>query len=249
MKIKTLLTSLVLLISYNSVYTQDAKEIVRKAYEKTNGKTSKSIMSMTIVRPSWSRTVEFKSWTKGTDYAMVYIMSPAKEKGQVFLKRQKEMWNWVPSIKRLIKLPPSMMSQSWMGSDFTNDDLVNQSSIISDYNHKIIGSENIDGYDCYKIELIPHDDAAIVWGKIITWISKKDFNTLKNEYYDEDMILVQTEEASNIKQMGGKTIPTKFTITPVNKKGHKTILEFKSIEFDIPIEDEFFSQQNMKKIN
>lgn len=248
MKTLTLGAILIFLTTF-FVSAQDAKEIVKKAYERTNGKTSKSYMSMTIVRPTWSRTLEIKSWSKGADYAMIYIVSPAKEKGQVFLKREKEMWNWVPSIRRLIKLPPSMMSQSWMNSDFTNDDLVDQASIVNDYSHKIIGSENINGHDCYIIEMIPDEDAAIVWGKVVTWITKSENNTLKNEYFDEDMKLVQKEEATDIKSMGGKMIPTKFTITPVDKKGQKTILEFKSIAFDIPLEDDFFSQQNMKKVN
>jgi len=212
------------------------------------GKTSKTVMSMTIVKPTWKRTIEMKFWSKGTSYSMVYITAPVKEKGQVFMKRKKEMWNWVPRIRRLIKLPPSMMSQSWMGSDFTNDDLVNQASIVVDYTHKLLGMEKIEGYDCYKIQLIPHDDAAIVWGKVITWISKKHYMTMKNEYYDEDMEIVNIEKASNVKVMDGKTIPTKFTITPQDEEGSKTILEFKSIEFNIDISDDFFSQQNMKKI-
>ncbi|MFH2143920.1 MAG: outer membrane lipoprotein-sorting protein [Bacteroidota bacterium] len=233
-------------VSY--LYSQDAKEIVSKSYEMFNGKTSQSVMSMKIVRPTWSRTIEMKSWSKGTEYSMVLITAPAKEKGQVFMKRKKEMWNWVPGINRMIKLPPSMMSQSWMGSDFTNDDLVNEASIVKDYTQKILGNEKISGYDCYKIEMIPDPDAAIVWGKVITWISKTGYMTLKNEYYDEDDELINTEIASQIKKLGDRTIPTKFTITPEDEKDNQTILEFISIDFDIEISEDFFSQQKMKSI-
>ena len=116
-----------------------------------------------------------KVWSLEPEYALVYITEPAKEKGMVTLKMDKEVWNWVPNIQRIIKIPPSMMLQSWMGSDFTNDDLVRQSSIVEDYNHKIISEEEYQGYDCYKIEMVPKPDAGVVWGKIITWISKKEY--------------------------------------------------------------------------
>ena len=124
-----------------------AKEIVNKANDLMRGKSSYSEVTMHIVRPKWERTLSFKAWSKGTKYSMIYITAPAKEKGQVFLKRDKEMWNWIPSIGRTIKIPPSMMMQSWMGSDMTNDDLVKESSIVEDYNQKLIGSEELKGYD------------------------------------------------------------------------------------------------------
>ncbi len=114
-----------------------AKEIIDKADKKNRGDTQQGTMEMKIVRPDWERTVEMKSWSKGDDYFIIYITAPAKDKGQVFLKRKKEMWNWVPTIDRMIKIPPSMMMQSWMGSDFTNDDLVKQSSIVKDYTHTL----------------------------------------------------------------------------------------------------------------
>jgi len=120
-----------------------ARDIVKKADEKFNGeKSGYSVMSMTIVRPSWQRTVEFKSWSLGDDYALTLITAPAREKGQTFLKRGTEMWNWNPSINRLIKLPPSMMSQGWMGSDYTNDDILRESSVVNDYNHSLEADES-----------------------------------------------------------------------------------------------------------
>jgi outer membrane lipoprotein-sorting protein len=179
---------------------------------------------------------------------MIYISAPAKEKGQVFLKRQKDMWNWVPTIERMIKIPPSMMMQSWLGSDFTNDDLVKESSIVVDYNQKLLGKETIRGLDCYKIELIPLPDAAVTWGKVITWISANGFNQWKAEYYDEDMNLVNLMNAYDIKKMGDREIPTRLEIEPVGKKGNKTILEINSTVFNKPISDNFFSQQNMKTV-
>ncbi len=225
-----------------------AKEIVIKADEKNRGKSSRSEMTMTITRPDWTRTISFKLWSKGSDYSLVYITAPAKEKGQVFLKRKKEMWNWVPAIERLIKLPPSLMLQSWMGSDFTNDDLVKESSIVVDYTQNLLGRENVRGMDCYKIELIPLPDAAVTWGKVIMWITTTGFNQWKIEYYDEDMALVNVMNASDIKRMDDRDIPVKMEIEPVNKKGHNTTLVIGFIEFDRPVADSFFSQQNMKAI-
>ncbi len=229
--------------------TLTAKEIVKKADDKQRGQTSKSEMTMTIVRPDWSRSITMKTWTKTTQYSLIYITAPAKEKGQVFLKRQNEMWNWIPSIERIVKVPPSMMMQSWMGSDFTNDDLVKESSIVVDYNQKLLGKETVRDQMCYKIELDPLPDAAVTWGKIITWITVDGFNQWKAEYYGEDMELISVMNASNIKHMGNRDIPTHLEMIPVNKKGQKTIMDTKYIEFNQPISDNFFSQQNMKSVS
>jgi outer membrane lipoprotein-sorting protein len=158
------------------------------------------------------------------------------------------MWNWVPNIERMIKIPPSMMMQSWMGSDFTNDDLVRESSLAKDYEHKLLTEEKMAGYDSYKIELIPKEDAPVVWGKVVMWISKIDYLWLKGEYYDEDGILVNTEILSDIKMMGNRKMPTRLEMIPSDKPGQKTVLIFKNIEFDVKIDESFFSQQNMKKV-
>lgn len=225
-----------------------AKEIVKRSNDKATGHTSQGTMKMSIVRPDWSREVEMKSWSKGTEYYLIYITAPVKDKGQVFMKREQDMWNWMPGINRMIKLPPSMMGQSWMGSDFTNDDLVRMNSIIDDFTHEITGSEKIDGYDCYIIDLIPKPEAAVVWGKIRLWVSKAEFYQLKGEYFDEDMVLVNTMISSNIKKMGDRMLPSKTVVIPVDKPGNQTILETIDIIFDKPVDESFFSQQNMKNV-
>ena len=225
-----------------------AKQIVEKANEKINGESSRGKMAMTIQRPEWSREVQMKYWSKGRDFYMIYITAPARDEGQVFMKRFNDMWNWMPSINRMIKLPPSMMSQSWMGSDFTNDDLVNMNSIVDDFDHTIIGSDTLQNFECYKIELIPHEDAAVVWGKIYMWISQKEFYELRAEYFDEDGNLVNIMTGSEIRQMGDRKLPAVMTMTPADKPGHKTIMEMVDVEFNVDISDDFFSQQNMKNI-
>lgn len=226
-----------------------ATDIIRKADEKFNGeKSSFSVMSMTIVRPSWQRTIEFKSWTLGKDYALTLITAPAKEAGQTFLKRGSEMWSWNPSISRLIKLPPSMMSQGWMGSDYTNDDILRESSIVNDYIHELSGEENFGGRLCYKIKMTAKADASIVWGKQFRWIDKKDFLMLKAELYDEDGYLVRTETGSELKMMDGRLIPSKIEMVPQEEPENKTIILIREIKFNTPVEGSFFSQQNMKSV-
>ena len=233
---------------YGNTQNIDIENIVRQADEKFRGSSSIGELTMIIERPSWTRTVSMKNWTLGNDYSLIYITTPAKEKGQVFLKRDKEMWNWVPNIERMIKIPPSMMMQSWMGSDFTNDDLVKESSMADDYDQKLMGEEEFGGYQCYKIQLIPHDDAAVVWGKVIMWISKEELHWLKAEFYDEDEYLVNTEILSDIKKMDDRVMPTRLEMIPADEEGHKTTLIFDKIDFDVKIDESFFSQQKMKRI-
>jgi outer membrane lipoprotein-sorting protein len=244
-----MLTCFLLLFS-GRLWSQEltADEIVQRAQDKANGLSSVGTMKMTIVRPDWSRDVTMKAWSKGTDFSMILITAPASDKGQVFLKRYNEMWNWMASISRMIKIPPSMMSQSWMGSDFTNDDLVRMNSIVTDYTHTIAGTENVEDYDCYKIELIPKPEAAVVWGKVYLWIAKDDYYEMKAEYYDEDGALVNTMLASGVKQMGDRKLPSLMIMIPEDKKGNQTKLEMLDMKFNIPVEDSFFSQQNMKTV-
>jgi outer membrane lipoprotein-sorting protein len=191
--------SVFLLVStFSFVLIEEAKDVIKKADEKMRGKTSQSEMTIQIIRPTWTREMKMKAWTKETRFAMILITSPAKEKGTVFLKDNKEVWNWVPSIERVVKLPPSMMSQSWMGTDFSNDDLVKESSVVEDYIHSFAGDTVLEGRACHKIKLIPKPDAAVVWGKIILWIDKKDYMQLRAEFYDEENMLINTMQSSEI---------------------------------------------------
>lgn len=247
-----LLTCMIpLLVNYCYCQGQDlsATDIVRKADEKLNGeKSSISTMSMTIIRPSWQRTVDFRIWSLGRDYALTLITAPAKDAGQTFLKRGPEMWNWNPSISRLIKLPPSMMSQGWMGSDYTNDDILRESSAVNDYTHEIVGEEIIDNRACYKIRMTAKPDAAVVWGSQTRWIDRKDFLMLRAELFDEEGELVRTETASDIKTMDNRIIPSRLELVPADDPGNKTVVVIKEIRFNVPLKEDFFSQQNMKNL-
>jgi len=245
-KLPKLLLAILTLLPGCSLIAQDAKEIVRLSDAHMRGKTMQGEMTIKIVRPDYTREMSMHSWSKGTQYALVLVTAPAKDKGTTFLKRVKEVWDWVPTLERTIKLPPSMMSQSWMGTDFTNDDLVKETSIVDDYDQTILAEEKIGDRVCWKIQLIPKPTAAVVWSKVISWIDKKDYLQLKSEMYDEDGKLVNTLNESDVKMMGGRLLPSTLEMIPHDKPGHKTIITYQSEEFDKPIADDFFSTQNMK---
>ncbi|MEO1263080.1 MAG: outer membrane lipoprotein-sorting protein [Bacteroidota bacterium] len=235
-------------IGLPNIQAQTAFEIVKKAEDNVRGQQAYGEMKMTIQRPKWTREITMKSWSKGEDYSLVVVTAPARDKGTAFLKRDKEIWNWQPTIDRSIKMPPSMMMQSWMGSDFTNDDLVRQSSMVTDFEHELIGEEEIEGRNCYLIKMIPKPDAAVVWGMIKMWIDDKDFLELKVEFYDEDEYLVNTMYGKNIMTLGGRTLPTRLELIPEDKPDQKTIVEQLAIDFDIDISERFFSIQNLKRV-
>ncbi|MBD3239590.1 MAG: outer membrane lipoprotein-sorting protein [Chitinivibrionales bacterium] len=224
------------------------EEIVRRADKVMRGESSRSELTMTIVRPNWRRSISMKNWTKGNRYSLVFITAPPREEGQAFLKRGVEMWHWVPSISRMIKIPPSMMSQSWMGSDFTNEDLLRESSIVTDYTHTLLGIDTVDGREAYKIRSIPRPDAPVVWSKVLLWIDTDNFTQIRTEDYDEDSTLVNVMTFSEVREMDGREIPTRMVMVPQDEPEHKTILEIEDMEFNVDVDDSFFSQSNMRRL-
>ncbi|MCL1938633.1 MAG: outer membrane lipoprotein-sorting protein [Candidatus Azobacteroides sp.] len=231
-----------------SAQTLSVLDIVKKADSKMRGESSYSEMTMTIVRPTWQRSISMKIWTKGTHFALIKVTAPAKDKGTGFVKRDKELWNWIPSIDRLIKMSASVMGQSWMGSDFTNDDMVRESSMVTDYTQKMAGEEEIRGFNCYQIELTPLPEAAVVWGKVIVWIEKETFNMIRTQNLDENFNLAQTLENYDFKQFGDRTLPSRREMTPAAGKEQKTVITISKAQYNIPIQESFFSQQNLKTI-
>ncbi|WP_236975281.1 outer membrane lipoprotein-sorting protein [Membranihabitans maritimus] len=225
-----------------------AEQIIQKSEENIRGGDSYSQMKMTIIRPAWERETTMQSWAKGSELALIQVTGPSRDKGIAYLKRDNEIWNWQPRIERTIKLPPSMMSQSWMGSDFTNDDLVRESSLVKDYTHQLLGEEKVREYDTYKVALHPKENAAVVWGKIIMWISKEYFMQIKSEFYDEDGFLINTMNAGNVKQFGERHLPSRLEVIPEDKPGQKTIVEYLEFRFNEDISERMFTIQNMKNI-
>ena len=247
MKINFCLISLFFIVPFLT-QSQEAKDIVVKADNKIRGKSSYSEMSISIVRPKWQKTMEMKNWSIGNDFAVSLVTSPAKERGTVFLKRKNEAWNYLPSLERTIKLPPSMMNQSFMGTDLTNDDLVKQSSMVNDYSHYFLGDEDIRGFSCWKLQLIPKEEATVVWGKLVVWIDKKDFIQLKVEFYDEDEELVNIMEGYDVKSFDGKKLPSKIEFIPLENEGYKTIITYDIWEFDKDIPSNYFTTQYVSRL-
>jgi len=239
---------LLLLIS-SSVFPQEAKDIVKKADDKMRGITMQGELIIRTIRPTWSREMQCKVWMKGNNLALILIQSPARDKGIAFLKRKKEVWNWLPALERTIKLPPSMMNQSWMGTDFTNDDLVKESSVTDDYDHTFIGDTIIDKRPCYIIRMVPRPQTAVVWSKVVVCIDKKDFLELHSRFYDDNGKLINIMNGTDVQMMDGRLIPTRFEMIPVGKKNQKTEMIYKQLKYDKPIDDGFFTAERMKKIN
>ena len=242
-----LLLSLVVvpLISHSQ---EEALEIIQKANEKYRGRSNYTEIKMTIIRPDWSREMSIKGWSLGEDYSLMLVTDPPRDKGVAFLKRGKEIWNWQPRIDRAIKLPPSMMSQSWMGSDFTNDDLVQQSNLVTDFDHMFVGEEEVQDRDCYVVEMIPKRNAAVVWGKLKLWVDKSEYMQLKTEFYDDAGFLVNTMYGLDITDFSGELLPARLEVVPEDEPGHKTVVEHLDIIFDVDLDKDFFSIQNLKRV-
>lgn len=231
------------------VYAQEpaARDVLDRVETLLWGKTVHGDYEMTITTPRWQRTLALHAWMERPRRSFIRILAPAKEKGIGSLRIGAEMWNYLPNVERTIKIPPSMMLQPWMGSDFTNDDLVKSSSIVDDYSSKILREEAFAGAPAYVLELIPKSDAAVVWGRILYWVGKRDLMPLKEEFYDERGALVRTMSFSEVKPLGGRTIPTRWEVRPADKPRNSTTIVVKSAAYDRPIDGEIFTQRNLQK--
>ncbi len=245
---RTVWTYLSLLLISLTGWSQDVNEIIRRSEENLRGESSQATIEINIVRPSWERNITAASWSKGSEFSMILINAPARDRGTVFLKRQQEMWNYVPTINRQVKMPPSMMSQSWMGSDFNNDDLVRESSLITDYTHTLLGKETLRGRECYVIESVPTENAPVVWGKLKMYITVDGYLQLQTDFYDEYDELVQRMEGFDIEEFDGRMLPSRLRMTPMDVEGEFTEMTYKSLEFGVDFTSTFFTVQNMKRV-
>ena len=234
-----------LLCSELQASDSEALILVEKAFDYWRGMSSYSEFSMTIHRPDFERTMILKGWTRGRGDALFFVQHPAKDAGNGSLKKGKEMWSYNPKINRAIKLPPSMMSQSWMGSDFSNDDLAKSDSILEDYTHSIVNSEIVDGHKVYTVESVAKDDAPVVWGKQIIRI-RDDFIMHSQQFFDEDSELIKEMTAENLVDFSGRIFPKIWTMHRVDEEDRFTRLEYVTLEFDIEIEERLFTLASLK---
>jgi outer membrane lipoprotein-sorting protein len=225
----------------------NATDLIKKAEFHTRGKSVESKMAMTVIRGSTQRNLEIKVWSEGTDKAVVKVLSPAKDRDTGNLRLKFDLWQYLPNLERTIKIPPSMMLQSWMGSDFTNDDLVKTTSVSRDYTHKIVAEETVNGIKTYKIECTPKKDAPIAWGKIYMWVRNPDAVPIKQEFYSENGELAKVMTGTDLKTFGAHTVATKLSMTLPRKPGNETRLEYQELRFDHAIPASTFTQEFLKK--
>ncbi|HEX9654887.1 MAG TPA: outer membrane lipoprotein-sorting protein [bacterium] len=228
--------------------SDEATKIVKKIDELYRSQSSVGEMEMQIVTAHWERTLRMQVWTAGMKKTFIRIVSPPKEKGVATLRIGNEMWNFLPNTNKVIKIPPSMMMSSWMGSDFTNDDLVNEFSLLEDYHYRLITPENTEP-DMLYIESVPREGLPIVWGKIVSAVRARDYIPLWEKYYDEKGTLMRVLNFSDIKQFKQRTIPAIMELVPQNKEGQKTIIRYLQLEFDRPLPDEVFTLRNLRSGN
>ena len=236
---------LTLILSINNavVFAEtEAVSLLKKIDELYRSDSSISTMKMRIVTPNWNRTLELQSWTIGMDDTFIRILSPKKDRGVATLKKGREMWNYFPKINKVIKVPPSMMMGSWMGSDFTNDDLVREVSLVKEYN---VNKNDLDKR--YLLTLIPKETTVTVWAKIEILVEKEGLIPVEQRYYNEKGEKVRTMYFSNVREFSGKKIPATMSMVPHNKEGHKTEFEYIHLEFNTDIINDIFTLRNLQK--
>lgn len=225
----------------------DGKEILRKIDDMWRGSSSAAIMSMHVRTEHWERTLQMKGYSKGKDLSLVRITLPKQEAGTATLKVDENIWNYLPKTRRVMKVPSSMMMGSWMGSHFTNDDLVRDSRLEDDYEFELAEKEAEDGTPVYELTLLPKPEAPVVWGKIVLEANRETFIPTWERYYDEDGKLVRTATFSQVEKVGGRLVPMRMRMEPADKPGEFTEIVYDKLLFDVALDDEFFSLQNLKR--
>ena len=223
----------------------DAKQLVRAAMDHWRGVTSYSEMTMTIHRPEWQRSMSMRSWSKGDKLSLVRVTAPRKDAGNGTLLKDNDMWTYSPKINRIIKIPSSMMNQGWMGSDFSNKDVSKSTDILDQYDHALTAQEEQGGHTVYTIEAIPHEDAAIVWGKETLKI-RDDFVLLEEQFWDQDGELVKVMKATDIAEMGGRQVARVLRMGKVETPEEWTEMTVSEVEFDIELPAGIFTLSNLR---
>jgi len=209
--------------------------------------TSHGILTLAVTTTNWQRTLTLEQWSKGKNKHLIKVLKPKKEKDLATLRVDTNVWNYMPKVKKVVKIPSSMMSSSWMGSHFSNDDLVKQSRMVKDYDFSISFEGIRDGIDIVEITCFPKMNAAVVWGKVEVIVYREDFIPLRLIYYDEDLNLSRKLEFSNIQIIDNKKIPLKMQMVPENEPGESTTIQWKEIKFDLTISDDFFSLRKLQE--
>ena len=237
----------VIFSNYVNASNSDPEKILDGVDDLYRSNASHGIITLSVTTVNWQRTLTLEQWSKDEDKSLFKILKPKKEKGLATLRVDKNLWNYMPKVKRVVKIPSSMMSSSWMGSHFTNDDLVKQSRMAEDYTFSITFEGIRDHKEVVEITCIPNKEAAVVWGKVEVVVYADDYIPLRMIYYDEDLLLSRTLEFTNIQKMDGKMIPTLMSMIPADESGESTTVKWEEIQFDVAIDDEFFSLRKLQQ--
>ena len=241
--VPTLLASFLCVFAPVPTHAQTARDIIDQVDRLLRGESSEALFTMDIRTEHWERSLTLRAWSLGTEYALVRVETPAKEAGTATLKAGHEVWNYLPRVDRTIKVPSSMMMGSWMGSHFTNDDLVKESTLVEDYDIEIAR----DGVDVWEFLLLPRPEAPVVWGKITYQVRRDDLMPTWARYYDESDELVRTMTFAEHRVMDGRLVPAVMTVEPADDPREVTLVRYHELEFDIGVDQDFFSLRNLRR--
>lgn len=235
----------IFLLFSSILFSNEAQDIIKKLDDNMRGQNISIKLTMRVVSLGYERTMKIESYSQGTKKSFTKILFPPKDRGITFLSLDNQMWQYVPKIERIIKIPPSMMLQNWMGSDITNDDMVKQSSIVEDYNPEILQKNG----DIVTIELLPKEDAAVVWGKIIINIDTSTYTSIKDIFYDEDGKEVRYFIYENVKKFGKYYIPTYWRVQSSDKPQNFTEILLEEVKYDTEISQLYFKKSALKRFS
>jgi outer membrane lipoprotein-sorting protein len=243
-----MITLILLLLCAPSVWAQadrsgseEDRALVKRVETQYQGETSHAIARMRVVTAKWTREMTLEMWSKGRDRFLVRITAPKKDEGVAYLKIGNEMWNYLPNIDRLVKIPSSLMGDSWMGSHLTNDDLVKENQVDLLYNLTMTRRGNI-----AEITGIPKPNAPVVWGKILYSIDTEKLIPLSTLYYDEENTLVRTISFEDVRRISGRWIPLRMIVKPEDKPKERTEMDYRKLEFDVSLPKDFFSIRTLR---
>jgi hypothetical protein len=246
MRTLAIITGFFLLATNVASGQETAEEIIDRVDRIMRGESSRGIATMEVVTENWERNMTMEVWSLGTDYSLILITAPKKEEGTATLKANEEIWNYLPRVDRTIKIPASMMMGAWMGSHFTNDDLVKESRLIEDYDIEIGFDGDREGVTVWEFHLTPRPDAPVVWGRIEYEVRQDDLMPTWARYYDEDGELIRTMMWSDYRELGGRLVPAVMDVRPEDKPGERTTVRYEELEFDIDIDESFFSLRALR---
>ena len=227
-------------------HAQSAREIIDRVDRLMRGESSIARFTMDIQTENWDRSLTLRAWSLGTEHALIRVEAPQREAGTATLRADQEVWNYLPRVDRTLKLPSSMMAGSWMGSHFTNDDLVKESRLVDDYEIEIEFNGTRDGVEVWEFLLVPLPEAPVVWGKILYQVSKESLLPIWTRYYDESDELMRTMTYSENRMMGSRLVPTVMTIRPADKPGESTVIRYHELDFDVDLDEDYFSLRNLR---